>query len=243
MHPAYDDWLRRAVPTEATWRTKLSELRRVESAYGDLDALYDLDELANLLDELTYSTEDARNNRPNPSKLNIGGDLRNNLASYKSAVQKYARFRQDVELEAARPAIQPLRRPETGEEASDEITFSLEKDLQKALRGNIAQLEDGLTIVDGGSEQTVASGRIDILARDAQGRDVVIELKAVEAQVSVVGQIASYMGDRAAAGAKDVRGIIVAPDFHTKLVSASRVTPNIRLVQYSFSFRFSPVAQ
>ncbi|NJL07494.1 MAG: hypothetical protein HC829_03020 [Bacteroidales bacterium] len=45
MHENYGDWLRRAVPSEATWRTKLSELRRIEAIYGDVDALYDQDEL------------------------------------------------------------------------------------------------------------------------------------------------------------------------------------------------------
>lgn len=105
MDVRYSDWLRRAVPSDATWRTKLSELRRVESLYGDLDQLFDTDELQSLIEALNYTSDDARQNRPNPSKLDIKGDIRNNLASYKSAVQKYARFRQDIELEAARPAL------------------------------------------------------------------------------------------------------------------------------------------
>lgn len=41
MHLAFSDWLRQAVPTEVTFRTKLSELRRIEGQYSDLDALYD----------------------------------------------------------------------------------------------------------------------------------------------------------------------------------------------------------
>ena len=50
------------------------------------------------------------------------------------------------------------------------------------------------------------------------------------------------MGDRAEAGAADVRGIIVAPEFHRKLLSASRVTPAIELVQYAFNFQFARFA-
>ena len=81
MDPRYSDWLKRTVPTEGTWRTRLSDLRRVEAAYGDIDAQFDQDELVALLDELTYSTEDARNGRPNPSRLSIHGDIRNGLAT------------------------------------------------------------------------------------------------------------------------------------------------------------------
>jgi endonuclease len=189
----YSEWLRRAVPTESTWRTKLSELRRVEAAYGDIDSLYDSDELQSLIDTLTYSTEDERRNAPNPSRLEIGGNIRNNLASYKSAVQKYARFRQDVELEAARPVLtgRPVAEALSGDA---EQTFSLERDLQAALRRSIVQLEPGLTVVDGGAERSVPSGRIDILAQDQTGARVVIELKAVRAPRDAVAQTLAYMG-------------------------------------------------
>jgi hypothetical protein len=176
MDHRYNEWRRGAVPTEATRSTKLSELRRVEAFYGDLDSLYDGDELQSLIDTLTYSADDERRNVTNPSLLEINGNLRNNLASYKSAVQKYARFRQDVELEAARPVLtaQPVFDELPGE---TERTFSLERDLQVVLRRSIAQLEPGLTIIDGGVEPSVPSGRIDILAEDRAGARVVIELR------------------------------------------------------------------
>src|SRR5947209_7987522 len=66
------------------------------------------------------------------------------------------------------------------EEATEamEATFGLERDLQEALRKNIDQLKERLTIADGGKEHSVASGRIDILAKDPKGKLVVIELKA-----------------------------------------------------------------
>ena len=63
-------------------------------------------------------------------------------------------------------------------EDGGEFTFALERDLQKALRENIEQLEPGLRIVDGGSEQAVDAGRIDITAEARDGALVVIELKA-----------------------------------------------------------------
>lgn len=243
MHPTYPDWLAHAVPSEATMRTKLSELRRIEGLYGDLDEAYDLDELQSIIDELTYSSEDARLGRPNPSRIETSGDLRNNLASYKSAVMKYARFRQDVELESARGTL-PRIEANGGldEPREDGRTFSLERDLQAALRSDIAQLEPGLTVIDGGAERHVPSGRIDILARDSQGRALVIELKAVKAPRDAVAQVLAYMGDLAAESeAGQVRGMLVAPDFDPRAIAAARMVPALALVRYRFTFGFDPV--
>lgn len=238
MDDRYSEWLRLAVPTKATWQTKLSELRRVEALYGDVDALYDTDELQSLIEALTYTSSDERESRGNPSKLEITGNLRNNLASYKSAVQKYARFRQDVELEAARPALaEPIRSDIVNDDV--ERTFSMERDLQAALRQSIGQLEPGLSIVDGGSERTVPSGRIDILAQDQTGQYVIIELKAVKAPRDAVAQTLAYMGDIQLDTGAAVRGLLVAPEFDPRAVAASRVVPALTLVRYGFSFTFS----
>ena len=238
MDGRYSEWLRRAVPTEATWRTKLSELRRIESLYGDVDSLYDTDELQSLMDALTYSSDDERKNAVNPSKLEISGNIRNNLASYKSAVQKYARFRQDVELEAGRPTLMGQVASEPLLEEADR-TFTLERDLQAALRQSIDQLESGLTIIDGGGEYSVNSGRIDILAKDQLEARVVIELKAVKAPRDAVAQTLAYMGDIQEQSGGEVRGILVAPAFDARAVSAARVVPALKLVSYSFSFSFT----
>jgi len=87
-----------------------------------------------------------------------------------------------------------------------ETTFGLERDLQVAIRHNIHQLDANLTIIDGGKERTVASGRTDILARDRFGR-VVIELKAGMGDISVIGQVLAYVGDlQAEDPAEPVRG-------------------------------------
>ncbi len=51
-----------------------------------------------------------------------------------------------------------------GEGDPSGLKFGLERDLQDALRGNIAQLEPGLKITDGGKENRVDAGRVDITA-------------------------------------------------------------------------------
>jgi hypothetical protein len=131
-------------------------------------------------------------------------------------------------------------------EAEDaiETTFTLERDLQKALREHIQQLDDDLRITDGGKERIVASGRIDITAEDKQGAVVVIELKSGEADRSAVGQLLSYMGDLLAEDAsKAVRGILVAPSFRDSVVAAARAVPSLQLKKYSIRFSFEDANQ
>ena len=140
-----------------------------------------------------------------------------------------------------RAAIARERNAESEEViAAVETTFGLERDLQGALRSNIEQLEAGLSITDGGKEQKVASGFVDITAQDRKGQIVVIELKAGSADRETIGQILGYMGDLSRIG-KPVRGIIVARDFTLAAVSALGALDNLQLRKYNFRFAFEPV--
>jgi RecB family endonuclease NucS len=121
-----------------------------------------------------------------------------------------------------------------------ETTFGLERDLQRALRQNIKQLERGLSVTDNGKEQRVTSGFIDITAKDERGRTVIIELKAGTADRETIGQILGYIGD-VSKRKKPVRGIIVAGDFAPSAIAAVRVLPNVQLKQYDFKFSFKSV--
>jgi Endonuclease NucS len=122
-----------------------------------------------------------------------------------------------------------------------ETTFGLERDLQEALRRNIAQLEPGLAIVDSDRERRVKSGGwIDILAKDRSGGTVVIELKAGRADRDAVGQILAYIGDLMDE-TTSVRGILVAADFSPRALAAAKAAPNIRLVRYGIQFSFNPI--
>jgi SepF-like predicted cell division protein (DUF552 family) len=122
-----------------------------------------------------------------------------------------------------------------------EITFGLERDLQSALRSNIAQLEPSLKIIDGGKERVTDAGRLDITAEDSQGNIVVIELKAGAASPDVIAQVLAYMGAIAESDKKPVRGILVAGGFHKRVIWAARAIPNLELKKYSFQFTFEPV--
>ena len=93
MKADYEAWLKREGYDQGTIGAQLYRVARVEEFHGCLDAHYEHDRLAGMIATLTYSTEDQRNDRPNPSAIPFIGNKRNNLASYKSAVLWYRRFR------------------------------------------------------------------------------------------------------------------------------------------------------
>jgi hypothetical protein len=150
----------------------------------------------------------------------------------------------DGDFEYAIALIDSVAEEEDDSDDSDdqsEITFGLEKDLQAALRKNITALGSDLTIIDGGSERTTGSGRIDITAKDKNDTVVVIELKAGMAKKGVIEQTLSYMSSLKREGLSAVRGIIVASSFHDRIRDAAEAIDNIQLVEYSFQFNFKAV--
>lgn len=92
MRDDYRAWLVAQGYAKTTCSDNLSELRRIESAYGSIETLIASGGFEGLVQALTYSTEDEQMERPNPSRLPIRGRLRTNLASYKSALMRYRRF-------------------------------------------------------------------------------------------------------------------------------------------------------
>lgn len=94
MRRDYKDWLILQGYGDGTIVAQLHRVGRVEEHYGDLDEQFSRDGLRSLIEELTYSTEDQRRGLPNPTKIPFVGNVRNNLASYKSAVLWYRRFRE-----------------------------------------------------------------------------------------------------------------------------------------------------
>lgn len=144
------------------------------------------------------------------------------------------------------PHYRGYRPPDSTEQDEDEhlvteartLTFGLERDLQTALRANIEQLEPGLKTTDGGTERTVAAGRIDITAEDKDGNLVAIELKAGTAPPDSLTQLLAYMGALRREEQKPIRGTLVARDFQERVVWAVQAVPGVQLKEYSFQFTF-----
>jgi endonuclease len=128
------------------------------------------------------------------------------------------------------------------------ISLSIERDLEESLVQNLAMLERGLTLyrdgdISGRQLDTGAVGIIDLVAVDATGKFVVIELKAGRASDSACGQILGYMSwlRKELAGGKPVRGIIVASEFTDRLRYAVDAVGSILLVKYGVRFSFTDV--
>jgi endonuclease len=240
MKPAFRAWLEGQKYDPATVSSRLSGTARVEERYGDLDQHFADDQMASVLSTLRYTTDDKRRGRPNPSRIPINGDVYNGLATCRSAVELYRRFRLTTDDIDGLP-VQVATKVAVAESIEDlGQRIGLERDLQASLRLVIDQLESGLIVIDDGAERSVESGFIDITARDTSGATVVIELKAGVASQRAVAQICSYMGDIAAEdGETKVRGILVASDFDAKAKSAARMVPTLMLRRYAVQFRFS----
>lgn len=146
----------------------------------------------------------------------------------------------------------PLTGSRGGEEeesaffGSDE--FAYEKDLRNYLSKNLQIIEPGLKLyVDEeitGIEFPVGGRFIDILAIDAQGDFVVIELKVSRGYDRVVGQLMRYMAwiqKNLAESTQKVRGIIVAREISEDLVLACSLLAGVRLYEYALSLEIKYV--
>ena len=135
---------------------------------------------------------------------------------------------------------------ENGNEVdSGQISLTMEKDLELFLYNDITSLEPGLDLPD--EEVTrqisVESGRLDILATDKEGMNVVIELKAGVAKDQVLTQILAYIADVSEQSDMPTRGIIVAHDFSPKLVKGSKLVPSVKLMKYNIFFGFESIGE
>ena len=126
-------------------------------------------------------------------------------------------------------------------EESIEASVSLERDLHSYLAKRVGEIESGLTLVDNGVEVQTEAGNIDLLARDPSNRLVVIELKAGKAKDSALGQLLGYMGCLSASET-NVRGILVASNFDSRVIFAARGLPNVKLVRYQLSFNLEEIS-
>ena len=244
MRDDYKDWLIAQKYQDGTITAQLYRVQKVEEYYGSLDENFQNGTLQSVIDDLQYSTKDERENKPNPSKIKFDGNIRNNLQSYKNSVVRYRKFLLDEGFESG--DLIPNDENEIAIEPTAPINrelnqqrFTLERDMQAALRRNIALLDPTLQVIDDGIERSVDSGFIDITCEDDNGI-VVIELKAGKADGKAIGQILGYMGDLQEEEVdKSVRGILIAHDFDRRAKAAARVIPTLKLMSYEIEFKFS----
>ena len=120
-----------------------------------------------------------------------------------------------------------------------ETTISLERDIEDHLVHHLETIEEGLKLV--GRQVRTDVGRVDILAEDGDGRQVIIEVKVGEAKDSSIGQIARYLGWYSKTGQKPARGILIASTFPEGVQYGAAAVSNLRLMAYRMHFAFEHV--
>jgi RecB family endonuclease NucS len=101
--------------------------------------------------------------------------------------------------------------------------------------------DEGIT----GVEFPVGGRFIDILAVDAKGTLVVVELKVSRGYDRVVGQLMRYMAwirDNQAEPGQQVRGIIVAREISKDLLLACSLLSGVALFEYELSLELKRVS-
>lgn len=238
MHPDFHEWLNNRY-NDKTISTRISNVKKIEECYGSLDEHFAKGTYyQEVINTLEYSTKDEQANKPNPSKISFKGNIRNNLNMYKNAANLYQSFLKESTNQGVNPV--PTENTESAPSPEEAIRqkLSLERDMEEALRRNIANLDPILNIIDEGTQRAVDSGFIDITCEDSNGL-VVVELKAGKADSRAIGQILGYMGDLQEEELdKKVRGILVAHDFDKRAKAAARVVPTLTLKKYSIEFKF-----
>lgn len=119
-----------------------------------------------------------------------------------------------------------------GRTGTKERVFRYESELKAALRRELNLVEPGLVEADGGCERIVATGKIDITARDSNGRYVVIELKAGPCPNGALEQVLAYSSDLEAETGTPCRAVLVASEFSERQRSAARRARDVALVTY-----------
>ncbi len=157
-----------------------------------------------------------------------------------------------ADIEKSKPAIANDDVEEFVEEdfENDEYSsrFAYERDLKNYLANTLGSLEPGLKLYEEegltGIEYPVGGRFIDILAVDAKGNFVVIELKVSKGYDRVIGQLLRYMSwiEKNMADGKKVRGWIIAREISEDLKLATERVSDVSLFEYEISFSINPAS-
>ena len=100
----FEQWLRDLGYDEASIRNRISNVAKINDAYGDLLTHWQTDGFESIFNDLTYTRKDEYARKANPSKIGIGGNIYNGLATYRAALRLYMAFLNSLPT-TARPQI------------------------------------------------------------------------------------------------------------------------------------------
>lgn len=117
--------------------------------------------------------------------------------------------------------------------SDNNIIFS-EKDIEKYLKNHLDKIEDGLEFLD--SQFSITDAIIDILAKDKNGKTVIIELK-IECDERLIWQSIYYPKQyKKEYKDEEIRMICLSPFYASWILSAFEELKNIELYEYKLIF-------
>ena len=169
------------------------------------------------------------------TKSETSGPFEKYPSNTRSALNRYVEFH----IAAQAPAEEISEADD--EAATSPLVFQLEHEMQTAVRRQLEELESGLTEADDGQETTVATGRVDIIARDKAGGLVVTELKDGQCPSSGLEQVLGYADALSEEREEQVRAYLISGSFSDRTRAAARRTADLKLRTYEFSVNFNKV--
>ncbi|MGJ8737499.1 endonuclease NucS domain-containing protein [Zobellia laminariae] len=244
----FKNWLEFNGKPRVTIQNRISNCRNVENYEGDLDQHFIKDYGLSLLEKLSYSTSDERDNAPAKHKIPINGNIRNGSATLKQAVNLYMSFKKDngIDFKDYNDNLSigtEVVDDEDFEYIENSNNFSYEKDLKTSMVSQIGELFPEYKIYgenNEGIEYLIKGKRIDILLEKNDGSLLTIELKSGTANYKVFGQISMYIGLLMNKfPERNIEGIIVAGEIDESLRSAVKISDRILLKTYKMKLELN----
>ncbi|MCA6104739.1 endonuclease NucS domain-containing protein [Bradyrhizobium australafricanum] len=205
----------------STLNVYLSYIGRIDRLIGGLDEALARDGVEKTLAWAAAETRPPFDNFPSQAK---------------SILNSYAQFH----VAQQSPDVSPEDDLIADADQTPGSAFGIEREMQAAVRKQLSRIEPGLVEADGGKELGVATGYIDIVARDTNGKLVVIELKAGKCPAGAMEQALGYAQALGDEKNEEVRVLLIASDFPDRIMAASKRTVGLKLLKYEFSLSFTP---
>ncbi len=144
-----------------------------------------------------------------PTNYMVGGSISSETNKDKKIVLTSKKLKPKEIVEIIFDSIEDVKSYDVPESNDLRLTGS-ERELNDALMDDLNFLEPGLKPIN--QQEYFKKGICDIIAIDAKGRLVVIELKRRQADYASVTQLKRYMDEVKKMKGKEVRGILLAPE-------------------------------
>jgi hypothetical protein len=192
------------------------------------------------LKSTTVACHIVRLSTNDPTRVHYGAGKKDDIL-YRETSGQYRLYRPETDpapiYEKCAPTDEDLTEDTVLGDAQQQ-EFAYESDLRDFLAKHLDLIEPGLQLFEEegvtGIEYPAGGRRIDILAEDAGGRLVVIELKVSRGHERAVGQMAYYLAwvRSNLSDGGPVRGIIVARQVSDELKMAVGILPDVSIYRY-----------